>query len=132
MGPTDGKYYRCKFTAFDGKDVTILHDTTTMRDVALAVSCTTPSIPRPMSTAPSPLFGRVPPSRSDSSRRTKSTDRRTAEVEELAKIQQKLESFLNDECYLLDDLDGFKLGLLFGGRYFMRCTLPEGGSVDKL
>ena len=45
-------------------------------------------------------------------------------------MQQRLESFLNDEGYTLDDLDGFKLGLsLSSGRYYMRCIKPEGGGV---
>ncbi|CAH0380417.1 unnamed protein product [Pelagomonas calceolata] len=128
----DGKYYRCKFTAFDGKDVTILYDNGDEETVALAGLVYNPL------DSQADVDGAASPSSEESqalerfrllTKDEKYGPKNRKEVEELAKIQQKLESFLNDENYLLDDLDGFKLGLLFtGGRYKVRCV-PEGGGA---
>ena len=129
----DGKYYRCMFTAFDGKDVTILYDTGHEETVALAGLVYNLVDPQ------ADVDGAASPSSEESqalerfrllTKDEKYGPQNRKEVEELAKIQQKLESFLNDENYLLDDLDGFKLGLLLiSGRYFIRCIKPEGGAV---
>ena len=129
----DGKYYRCMFTAFDGKDVTILYDTGHEETVALAGLVYNLVDPQ------ADVDGAASPSSEESqalerfrllTKDEKYGPQNRKEVEELAKIQQKLESFLNDENYLLDDLDGFKLGLLFtSGRYEIRCIKPEGGAV---
>jgi hypothetical protein len=127
----DGKYYRCKFTAFDGKDVTILYDNGDEETVALAGLVYNPL------DSQADVDGAASPSSEESqalerfrllTKDEKYGPQNRKEVEELAKIQQKLESFLNNEGYLLDDLDGFKLGLLFtSGRYDIRCIKPEGG-----
>ena len=129
----DGKYYRCMFTAFDGKDVTILYDTGHEETVALAGLVYNLVDPQ------ADVDGAASPSSEESqalerfrllTKDEKYGPQNRKEVEELAKIQQKLESFLNDENYLLDDLDGFKLGLLLiSGRYYIRCIKPEGGAV---
>ena len=74
----DGKYYRCKFTAFDGKDVTILYDNGDEETVALAGLVYNPL------DSQADVDDAASPSSDQShepfrlSRRTKSTDRRTA------------------------------------------------------
>ena len=124
----DGKYYRCMFTAFDGKEVTILYDTGDEETVALAGLVYNPL------DSQADVDGAASPSSEEShepfrllTKDEKYGPQNRKEEEELAKIQQKLESFLNDEGYLLDDLDGFTCGLLFHGRPVLNTVHQAGG-----
>ena len=109
----DGKYYRCMFTAFDGKDVTILYDNGEEETVALAGLVYSPLDPR------ADVDGAASPSSDQSQALSVQTPHEgrkvwSAEppkVEELAKISRDLNR-LDAENYLLDDLDD-RLGLLF-------------------